>query len=194
MTAVAVPGWDELAGRVRNCTACPELVVARTTVVVGEAPSAARLLVVGEAPGAQEDESGRPFVGKAGAVLDDALAAAGLDRRTVAVANVLKCRPPGNRRPQPAEVARCRGWLDAQLGLVAPRLVVPMGLTATAWFLGGRRLVLRDVRGQVHDVVGRSVLPTYHPSAALRFGPRGEPLRLLREDLATAAAMLADLP
>ncbi len=182
--------WDELAERMRGCTACPELAATRMSVVVGAAPPAARLLLVGEAPGAAEDETGRPFVGKAGVVLDAGLAAAGLSRSDVAVANVLKCRPPRNRRPEPAEVAHCRGWLEAQLELIDPVLVVPLGLTATAWFLGPR-LVLRDVRGRVHEAGGRSVLPTYHPSAALRFGPRGEPMRLLHEDLAAAAQLVA---
>lgn len=191
MTSAGAPaGWDELAHRIRGCTACPELTASRRSVVVGAAPARARLLLVGEAPGAAEDETGQPFVGKAGAVLDAGLVAAGLDRGEVAVANVLKCRPPGNRRPESVEVGRCRGWLDAQLALVDPVLVVPLGLTATGWFLGPR-LVLRDVRGRVHDVAGRSVLPTYHPSAALRFGPRGEPLRLLHEDLAVAASFVA---
>ncbi len=183
-------GWDELAARIRSCTACPELAAGRRSVVVGAAPAGARLLLVGEAPGAAEDETGQPFVGKAGAVLDAGLEAAGLDRTQVAVANVLKCRPPRNRRPEPDEVRRCRGWLEAQLALVDPLLVVPLGLTATAWFLGPR-LVLRDVRGRVHAAAGRSVLPTYHPSGALRFGPRGEPMRLLHEDLAAAARLVA---
>jgi len=184
------PGWDELTARIRSCTACPELAANRQSVVVGAAPAGARLLLVGEAPGAAEDETGLPFVGKAGAVLDATLEAAGLDRTQVAVANVLKCRPPRNRRPEPDEIGRCRGWLEAQLALVDPLLVVPLGLTATAWFLGPR-LVLRDVRGRVHTAGGRSVLPTYHPSGALRFGPRGEPMRLLREDLAAAARIVA---
>jgi uracil-DNA glycosylase family 4 len=181
--------WAELSERIRGCTACPELAAARQHVVVGEAPPGARLLFVGEAPGASEDEQGRPFVGRAGQVLDAALEAAGVARNDVAVANVLKCRPPGNRRPAPEEIARCRGWLEAQLALIAPELVVPLGLTAIGWFLGDRKLLLREVRGRVHEVDGRRVLPTYHPSGALRYGPNGEPMRALRADVAMAAAL-----
>ena len=152
-------------------------------------PPGARLLFVGEAPGATEDEQGRPFVGKAGQVLDEALAAAGVPRAEVGVANVLKCRPPGNRRPQPEEIERCRGWLDAQLDLATPELIVPLGLTAIGWFLNSRKLVLRDVRGRVHEVGKRKVLPTYHPSGALRYGPNGAPMQALRADVALAASL-----
>lgn len=181
--------WAELGERIRGCTACPELAATRQHVVVGEAPVGAPLLFVGEAPGASEDEQGRPFVGKAGQVLDAALAAAGVDRSAVAVANVLKCRPPGNRRPEVDELARCRGWLEAQLALVDPALVVPLGLTAIGWFLGNKKFLLREVRGRVHEVGSRKVLPTYHPSGALRYGPNGQPMQDLRADVALAVEL-----
>jgi uracil-DNA glycosylase len=181
---------SDLADRMRACTACPELAATRKQVVVGELPVGARLLIVGEAPGASEDEQGRPFVGKAGQVLDGALTAAGLPRAAVAVANVLKCRPPGNRRPLPEEIDRCHGWLDAQIALVDPALIVPLGLTAIAWFLGPGKMLLREVRGRVHRVGGRRVLPTYHPSGALRYGPNGDPMRALYADVALAASLL----
>lgn len=176
---------DELAPLVRACTACV-LSETRTTVVVGDFPQRARFMLVGEAPGAQEDRAGRPFVGKAGALLDQLLHEAGVDRSEVAVANVIKCRPPDNRAPTRAEVRTCRGWLDRQVELVDPSLVVTMGGTALAWALGpGRRL--RDERGEIHSWNGRSLLVTYHPSAAVRFGPKGEPMAALRTDLRTAA-------
>jgi len=189
VAAHSAPSWGELAARVRVCTACPELAATRRSVVVGAAPPAARLALVGEAPGAAEDEAGTPFVGKAGVLLDRLLIEAGLDRAEVAVLNVLKCRPPGNRTPRTEEVRRCRGWLERQLDLVEPRLVVALGLTAATWFLG-RSAVLSAVRGQVHVVGSRDVLPTYHPSAALRFGPAGAPLAALQADLALAARLL----
>lgn len=188
MTGTALE-WADLSERIRRCTTCPELVATRRHVVVGEAPVGARLLFVGEAPGASEDEQGRPFVGKAGQVLDSALAAAGVDRTQVAVANTLKCRPPGNRRPATEELDRCRGWLEAQLALVEPDLVVPLGLTAIGWFLGDRKMLLREVRGRVHEVDGRRVLPTYHPSGALRYGPNGQPMQDLRSDVALAVSL-----
>ncbi|MFL6129274.1 MAG: uracil-DNA glycosylase [Mycobacteriales bacterium] len=189
--AAACASWDELAAASSGCLACPELASTRTTVVVGEAPAAARLALVGEAPGADEDRVGRPFVGRAGRLLDQLLAEAGLHRSAVAVLNVLQCRPPGNRAPASAEVACCRGWLDRKLALVAPELVVALGLTAAGWFLG-RGVRLGTVRGTVHEVGGWRVLPTYHPSAAIRYGPAGAPLAGLRADLALAARFLAD--
>ncbi len=188
--AAACGSWDELVAASSSCVACAELAATRTTVVVGDAPPGARLALVGEAPGADEDRTGRPFVGRAGQLLDSLLAEAGLDRAEVAVVNVLQCRPPGNRAPAPAESARCRGWLDRKLALVGPELVVTLGLTAAGWFLG-RGIRLGTVRGTVHDVGGRRVLPTYHPSAAIRFGPAGAPLAALRADLAHAATLLS---
>jgi DNA polymerase len=187
--AAAAPDLAALATLARVCTACPELVASRRQVVVGATPPGARLLVVGEAPGAQEDETGRPFVGRSGQLLDQLLAEAGGRREDVAVLNTLKCRPPGNRPPRPAESARCRGWTARQLELLDPAVVVALGLSATRWFLGPTPLAA--VRGRVHDVDGLAVLPTYHPSAALRFGPKGEPRRLLREDLALALRLAA---
>jgi DNA polymerase len=184
-----------LAARVSDCQRCPELANARRQVVVGEAPAGARLALVGEAPGAQEDVAGRPFVGRAGQLLDLLLTDAGLVRDDIAVLNVVKCRPPGNRTPRRGEVDQCRPWLTGQLDVVAPELVVALGLTAVTWFLG-RRTSLAGARGTVHRVaVGErtvSVLATYHPSAAIRFGPGGAPMAALREDLALAAKMLGD--
>lgn len=172
----------------RECTRCEELAATRTQVVVGVLPPGARLAVVGEAPGAQEDESGSPFVGRSGQLLDRLLAEVGGDRLRTAVLNTVACRPPGNRPPTRTETANCRPWATAQLGLAAPELVVTLGLSATRWFLPGKE-PLGAVRGRVHEVGGLRVLPTYHPSAALRNGPQGEPLRLLREDLALAVSL-----
>lgn len=177
-----------LAGLARTCTACPELAATRTQVVVGEVPAGARLLVMGEAPGASEDQTGRPFVGRSGQLLDELLCEVGLDRASVAVLNTAKCRPPANRPPTRAEAAACRPWAERQLALARPVVVVALGLSATRWFLGPTSLAA--VRGRVHDHPLAPVLPTYHPSAALRWGPAGEPRRLLREDLALAAGLL----
>lgn len=150
------------------------------------------MLLVGEAPGAQEDASGRPFVGRAGQALDGALADAGLPRSEVAVLNLLKCRPPGNRRPLPAETANCRGWLDRQIALINPAVIVALGLTAVdgLWDDAGQtpkaKLVLREVRGRVLTSGGRRLIATYHPSGALRHGPNGAPMQALRDDLGLA--------
>lgn len=184
VAAASAPDLALLAAVARTCTACPELATTRTQVVVGQLPPGARLLVMGEAPGASEDESGRPFVGRSGQLLDALLGEVGLPREHVAVLNTVKCRPPGNRLPTRVESAACRPWATRQLELAAPAVVVALGLSATRWFLGPT--TLSAVRGRLHDVQGVCVLPTYHPAAALRGGPRGEPRRLLREDLALA--------
>ena len=184
--------WPALVREISTCHACEELAATRQKVVVGDpAPAVpARLVFVGEAPGAQEDAAGRPFVGRAGLLLDQLLTDAGMSRAEVGVLNVIKCRPPDNRRPTPAEVTNCRGFLERQLALMQPRLVVALGLTAVAWFLG-RRTTLAAARGTVHEVGGYRVIATYHPSAAIRFGPAGAPMAALRDDLALAARILA---
>lgn len=184
--------WRALAAEISGCRACAELAQCRQKVVVGEPPTGTRsrtLALVGEAPGAAEDAAGRPFVGKAGQLLDQLLNDAALDRSEAAVLNVLKCRPPGNRTPRADELARCRPYLQRQLALLAPTLVVALGLTAVTWFLGPTRLAA--ARGRVHLVDGLPVLATYHPSAAIRFGPAGAPMAALRDDLALAAKLLA---
>jgi DNA polymerase len=145
------------------------------------------VLLVGEAPGADEDALGQPFVGRAGTLLDRLLREVGLPRAQVAVLNVLRCRPPGNRRPQPAEVQACSSWLDQQRSLIDPQVTVALGLTATTALLGKVR-TLAGARGTVHP---GNVVATYHPSAALRFGPQGAPTAALRDDLAWVAGMVA---
>lgn len=178
-----------LATQIRGCTACADLAATRKSVVVGDLPPGARLVLVGEAPGAQEDLVGRPFVGRAGQLLDRLLAEAGIARVEVGVLNTLKCRPPNNRAPRAAELARCRHWLEQQLALAAPSLVVAMGSTAVGWF-HGRGARIATLRGRYETVGGLRVLSTYHPSAALRFGPNGAPMAALREDLVLAARLL----
>jgi DNA polymerase len=189
--AAAVPDLESLAALARSCVACPELAAARQHVVVGDLPAGApRFVLVGEAPGATEDETGRPFMGRSGALLDQLLIEAGLDRAEAAVLNVVKCRPPGNRTPKAAEVARCSGWLSRQLDLLDAPVVVALGLSAAKWFLGPRT-VLAVARGRAHDIGGRAVWATYHPSAAIRFGPRGAPRAGLLADLTAVAGSLA---
>lgn len=188
--AAAAGSWAELVESARSCVACPELVEGRTQVVPGVAPPGADLLLVGEAPGAQEDAVGVPFVGRAGQLLDSLLAEVGLNRERVAVANVLKCRPPGNRKPRRGEVARCRPWLECQIQLLDPALIVALGGTAAEWFEGPSARIA-SLRGQVRSYDGRPLVVTYHPSAAIRFGPAGAPLAAMREDLAEVARLLA---
>ena len=187
--AAAAPDLPALRAQASRCIACADLAAVRTTVVFGDFPPNARLLVIGEAPGAQEDVAGRPFVGKAGQLLDRLLVEAGLRREDVAVANVLKCRPPGNRAPARVEARRCGGWLERQVELVDPSVELALGGTAVSWVLGyGVRL--GEARGRLLDWRGRSLVVSYHPSAAIRFGPNGAPLAALREDLRLVATTL----
>ena len=132
----------------------------------GEGSPTAQVMLVGEAPGATEDELGRPFVGRAGRLLDELLVAAGLERAVVYITNVVKARPPGNRDPRAAEVAHHMPWLEAELALVQPRLVVPLGRHALAHFMAAARI--SEVHGTVRTERGRTLFPLYHPAAGLR--------------------------
>jgi DNA polymerase len=137
-----------------------------TQLVPGEGSEQARIVLVGEAPGATEDRDGRPFAGRAGALLDLLLERAGLARGDVWITNVVKARPPGNRDPRVGEVAHHRPWLERELDLLAPELVVALGRHALAWLAPDLRIT-RD-HGTIHAVDGRAVLPWFHPSAGLR--------------------------
>jgi DNA polymerase len=139
----------------------------RRNSVPGEGSPAARLAFVGEAPGEDEDLQGRPFVGRAGELLSRMIAAMGFVRDQVFIANVLKCRPPGNRSPQPEEIAACSGLLRRQLALLAPDVIVALGAHAARWLLG-RAVGINEVRGQVFDRDGAKIVPTFHPSYLLR--------------------------
>lgn len=205
--AAAAEDLDALAAVHRACTACPGLASTRTHVVPGVVPPRPRLLVVGEAPGATEDATGLPFVGRSGQLLDALLAEQQVTRAEVGVLNTVACRPPDNRPPTRSETATCRPWTERRLALVAelavkelavsgsvvsgPVVLAPvvlaLGLSATRWFLGPT--ALGPVRGRVHHVDGARVVPTFHPSAALRGGPAGEPRRLLAADLALALSL-----
>jgi DNA polymerase len=180
--------WPSLAAAMSDCTACP-LSESRQRVVPGDYPAGARVLLVGEAPGRSEDEGGQPFIGRSGQLLDGVLHEVGLDRAELAVCNTVKCRPPDNRTPKRSELDACRPWLDRQIDVIAPDVVVTLGGTALAWALG-RGVRIGEVHGTVHRRDGHMVVPTYHPSAALRFGPDGAPARALRSDLRVVADLL----
>jgi uracil-DNA glycosylase len=182
--------WRELATAIASCTRCAELVASRTRVVPGQLPSDASVLLIGEAPGAQEDAAGVPFVGRSGALLDGLLAEAGLPREQVAVANVLKCRPPANRAPRRQEVENCRPWLVQQITLADPVVIVTLGSVALSWALG-RAARIQAVRGRPQPYAGRLLVATYHPAAAIRFGPNGAPMAALRADLKLVAELAA---
>jgi DNA polymerase len=174
-TAIAPPGgdvatldWDALRNRVAACTRC-ELHATRTQTVFGVGSRTARWMFIGEAPGAEEDRQGEPFVGRAGQLLTSMLKALGLAREDVYIANVLKCRPPGNRDPRPEEARACRDYLERQIELVAPTLIVAVGRIAAQNLLGTDTALAR-LRGQLHALGERRwpVLVTYHPAYLLR--------------------------
>lgn len=173
--AIARMDWSELQRSVAGCTACP-LSKTRTQTVFGVGHRAARWMIVGEAPGAEEDARGEPFVGQAGRLLDNMLASIGLSRQgetdsSVYIANVLKCRPPGNRNPEPAEAAACEPYLRRQIALIRPTLLVVMGRVAAQSLLA-TDATIASLRGRVHTVVvDELVVPavvTYHPAYLLR--------------------------
>lgn len=155
-----------LAAQLADCRRC-RLCEGRTQVVFGVGNPQARLMFIGEGPGQEEDRLGEPFVGRAGKLLDAMLRALGLPRREVYIANVVKCRPPGNRDPQDDEVAACRPFLERQVELVNPQVIVTLGRVAARHLLG-RSEAMRELRGRWTSWRGRRVLPTYHPAFLLR--------------------------
>ncbi|MEO8296532.1 MAG: uracil-DNA glycosylase [Burkholderiales bacterium] len=189
---VATMGWPELREAVAQCRACG-LCEGRQNTVFGAGNEQAHWMLVGEAPGEQEDRQGEPFVGKAGQLLDAMLQAVGLTRgaaepaRQVYIANVLKCRPPHNRNPEPQEVAQCERYLVRQVELLAPRLILAMGRFAVQSLLKTQEPIGR-LRGKVHSYHGVPVVVTYHPAYLLR-----NPLDKARswEDLCLAREVLA---
>ena len=173
--AIAAMDWERLERSVSACTACP-LCGSRTQTVFEAGDRGARWMLVGEAPGAEEDARGEPFVGQAGRLLDQMLAAVGIDRRatgarSVYIANVLKCRPPANRNPDPTEVAFCEPYLKRQVALVQPRLILVMGRFAAQSLLASEATIA-SLRGRVHEIVVEQqrvpVVVTYHPAYLLR--------------------------
>jgi len=180
---------DQLRVDALGCTRCP-LAAGRTQVVFGVGDPHASLLLVGEGPGQQEDLCGEPFVGRSGQLLDTLVRQElGLDRSRCYIANVVKCRPPGNRDPKPEEIAACTPYLQEQMRLVAPKVVVTLGNFATRALLGTAEGIGR-VRGRSYPFGSAWLVPTYHPAAALRGG--SEIVAAMRADLVRAKALLAD--
>jgi uracil-DNA glycosylase len=186
---IAALTWDQLAPHIAACTACG-LCRNRKRTVPGVGVSTAGWMFVGEAPGAEEDVKGEPFVGQAGRLLDNMLKAIGLARtRDVYISNVLKCRPPHNRNPEPAEVAQCSPYLERQLALIQPRLIVALGRFAALTLLNTEASIA-SLRGRVHAYRGVPLIVTYHPAYLLRNLP--DKARAW-EDLLFAKRTFADL-
>jgi len=160
------PDWPELRECVASCTRCV-LSQSRSNTVFGVGNTDADWLIIGEAPGAEEDRRGEPFVGRAGQLLDQMLFAIGQSRDRVFIANILKCRPPDNRDPRPEEAAACREYLDRQIALVRPRIILAVGRIAAQNLLGSDAPVGR-LRGRAHSLDGIPLVVTYHPAYLLR--------------------------
>jgi DNA polymerase len=189
--AEAITGmdWPQLRQSVADCTACP-LHKGRDNTVFGVGDEVAEWLFVGEGPGAEEDARGEPFVGQAGRLLDNMLAAISLKRgENVYIANVVKCRPPNNRNPEPLEVTQCEYYLHRQIALIRPKLIIALGKVAAVNLLK-REASVASMRGKIHDYRGTPMIVTYHPAYLLRSLP--EKARAW-EDLCFAVATMQNL-
>jgi DNA polymerase len=160
------PELDSVIEELGDCVRC-NLSEGRTNIVFGEGNPRARLMFVGEGPGADEDKQGRPFVGRAGKLLDKMIAAMTLDRSTVYIANIVKCRPPGNRDPKPDEIGACIPFLEAQIKAIEPEAIVALGRVAASVLLETKQ-GLGNLRGRFHYRGDLPIMPTYHPSFLLR--------------------------
>lgn len=178
----------ELAGRAKECARC-RLRAGCRGVVFGEGDPEAKLMFVGEGPGRTEDELGRPFVGAAGQLLDRIIEAIGLRREQVYIGNVVKCRPPDNRLPLPDEAKACRPWLEEQIAIIDPAIIVCLGALATQTLVSPDARITRW-RGQWYERDGRLIMPTFHPAALLRDPAKKRPVW---EDMKLVRAKLSEL-
>lgn len=158
---------EAIRADIGDCNRCPLAKMGRHTIVFGDGDPNARLMFVGEGPGADEDAQGLPFVGRAGQLLNNMIAAMGLKRSDVYIANVVKCRPPGNRTPEPIEANTCMQFLWRQIDVIQPEIMVALGATAATYLLRGKA-PLAKLRGHIHNVRGAKLVVTYHPAYLLR--------------------------
>ena len=173
---MVISEYESLVNRITSCVKC-DLCKTRTNAVPGEGSLDSKIMFVGEAPGAREDEKGLPFVGAAGNVLSEMLKLIGLNRQQVYIANIIKCRPPDNRDPSPHEIDQCWGYLDKQIDIIDPELIVTLGRHSFGNFFPGE--LISQARGKPRKWKGRTIFPVYHPAATLH-NPRLKPV--LAED------------
>ena len=176
----------ELYDKITVCPDC-DLSRSRNRAVPGEGPEDAEIVFVGEAPGFYEDQQGRPFIGPAGRLLEELLTSIGLRRDQVYIGNVIKCRPPENRDPLPKEIEACRKWLERQIELIKPKIVVPLGRFSLAWFFPNESI--GRMHGQARYREGIYYLPMYHPAAALH---AANMRRAIEEDFHKLPAVLEE--
>lgn len=182
-----MPHLDQLAEQIRTCQRCL-LAQTRLNAVPGEGPADAPILLIGEGPGFNEDRQGRPFVGRSGDLLEKLLAGIGLRRGDVFIANVVKCRPPDNRDPLPDEIEACQPYLERQIELIQPKLVITLGRISMARYFPGQSIT--RIHGQIKQVGEISFVPMFHPAAALR-NPQW--MAAIRQDFAQLAPLVAEL-
>lgn len=183
-----------LAAQAKACTGCG-LAQTRINVVFGEGNPDAKLMIVGEGPGEEEDKTGRPFVGKAGQLLDKILEAAGIPRQSIYIGNIVKCRPPGNRVPEASEFKACTSlWLSKQLEIIQPQIIAPLGATACEFFVG-EKVSITKIRGNAFEWQGITIFPMFHPAYLLRNPSRteGSPKHLTWQDIQTVKQMMEAL-
>ncbi len=178
---------EKLADEIRACQKC-RLARGRTRAVPGEGPEDAVLMFIGEGPGFHEDRQGRPFVGPSGALLEELLHGIGLRRQQVYIANVVKCRPPGNRDPLPDELEACRPYLERQIALIRPKIIVTLGRYSMARYFPNQSIT--RIHGQVKREGDVAYVPLFHPAAALR---QAQWMEAIKQDFAKIAELLAEL-
>jgi uracil-DNA glycosylase len=176
---------SDLCNQIRTCRNC-DLAKQRTQVVPGEGPENADIMFIGEAPGYNEDQQGRPFVGAAGQFLTQLLNSISLQRENVYIANVIKCRPPGNRDPLPGEIQVCSKWLDQQIELIKPRMIITLGRYSMARYFPNESI--GKIHGKTRDIDGITYFAMYHPAAALH---QGNLRKVIEEDMLKVPALLA---
>ena len=177
----------DLYARVRSCTQCI-LAQSRTRAVPGEGPEEAAVMFIGEAPGFHEDKTGRPFVGAAGRFLEELLASIGMARQDVYIANVIKCRPPGNRDPSPTEIRACQSYLDHQIDLIRPKMIVTLGRFSMARYFPGSKI--SSIHGKPRKLDGILYYPMFHPAAALH---QPKLRHTVEQDMAKIPELLAEM-
>jgi DNA polymerase len=177
----------DLYSQIRACTRCP-LARSRTRAVPGEGPEDATVMFIGEAPGFHEDKTGRPFVGAAGQFLEELLAGIDMTRQDVYIANVIKCRPPGNRDPSPIEIKACEGYLDRQIELIRPKMVVTLGRFSMARYFPGSKI--SAIHGRPRKIAGVLYYPMFHPAAALHQPKLRD---TVEQDMAQIPELLAEI-